>query len=73
MKRFVIVLLVLLLLAGCTSPLLTEIGQMKTAWSSATTYAKGDYCNEAGTVFQSQQDGNVGHDPAVSQPAWWVQ
>lgn len=48
------------------------------AWSSATTYALGDYVIKTAThrIYKSLQAGNLNHDPAAEadplNPVWWV-
>jgi hypothetical protein len=40
------------------------------AWSSGTTYAKGDWCTYNSRVWQSFDDGNIGHTPNDSGGYW---
>lgn len=48
-----------------------------TAWNAGTAYAKGVRVRVVATdyhkVFESQQDGNTGHDPADDDGTWWIE
>lgn len=41
------------------------------AWSSATTYAAGDYISYNGVTYVSVQASNLNHQPDTN-PAWWA-
>jgi hypothetical protein len=69
-KLLVVIGLAAVLLCSCEDTSFKKYLLAINQWDSGYVYAKGDPTNENGYTFDSIQDNNIGHDPAVSR-TWW--
>lgn len=55
----------------------SNVPESETVWSSGTTYAFGAIVRGSGAaahrIYESQQSGNLGHDPAPDNGTWWLE